>query len=318
MPQLAQFDREKLAQTLGRQSGILTRRQAVSCLMTRKAIRYRIRPDGPWTTVLPGVYAVGQSRLTDAQRAVAAYLYPAKAISITGPAAVRWHGLTNRPADFIDVLVPRECRQADAGFVRLHRTTVRSAALFADGVVRYAPVERAIVDAARMLSDMSDVRALVAAGVQRGKVQVWQLAQELAAGPLAGSARTRVALAEVADGVRSGAEADLHAIIRRAHLPQPLFNARLFLGTEFLAVPDVWWLDYGVAAEVDSKEWHLSPEDWAKTMARHARMTAAGILVLHFPPSLLRKDGQKVAKQLKSALAASKGPVAQIVTVPGS
>jgi hypothetical protein len=82
-------------------------------------------------------------------------------------------------------------------------------------------------------------------------------------------------------------------------------------------MPDVWWPDYGVAAEVDSREWHLSPEDWAKTMARHDRMTAAGILVLHFPPSGLRKDGQNVGQQLKSALAASRGPILGVVTVPG-
>jgi hypothetical protein len=127
----------------------------------------------------------------------------------------------------------------------------------------------------------------------------------------------RMALAEVADGVRSGAEADLRTIIRRAHLPAPLYNARLFLGTEFLAMPDAWWPDYGVAAEVDSRQWHLSPEDWERTMARHDRMTAAGILVLHFPPTGLRKDAQRVGQQLKAALAASSGSVPQVVTVPG-
>jgi hypothetical protein len=318
MPQLAQFDQQKLAQTLRRQLGIVTRRQAVGCLMTEKAIRHRIRPDGPWMIVLPGVYAVGQSTLTEAQRAVAAYLYSGKSIAITGPAAVAWHALTTRPFDFIDVLVPRGCRRSDAGFVRLHRTAVMSAAPFADGVVRYAPVERAIIDAARMLNDMSDVRALVAAGVQRGKVRVSQLVRELAAGPVSGSARLRVALAEVAEGVRSSAEADLRTIIKRAHLPEPLYNATLYVGEQFLAVPDVWWPDYGVAAEVDSREWHLSPEDWAKTLARHDRMTAAGILVLHFPPSRLRKEGREIGQQLNAALAASRGPIPQIATVPRS
>jgi hypothetical protein len=264
MPQLAQFDQQKLAQRLRRQLGVITRSQAVACSLTEPAIRHRTRPDGPWTIVLPGVYAVGQRDLTDRRRAVAAYLYAAKAIAITGNAAVAWHGIPVQRAELVDVLIPHACRLSDVGFVRLHRTTIVPAAPFADGVVRYAGAERAIIDAARMLHDLPDVRALVAAGVQRGKVQVWQLARELAAGPVAGSARLRQALAEVADGVRSGAEADLRTIIRRAHLPEPLYNARLFLGTEFLAMPDVWWKEYGVAAEVDSKEWHLSPEDWRR------------------------------------------------------
>jgi hypothetical protein len=63
----------------------------------------------------------------------------------------------------------------------------------------------------------------------------------------------------------------LHALIKRAGLPMPLFSARLFAGQDFLAVPDCWWPDAGVAAEVDSREWHLSPRDWENTLARPAR-----------------------------------------------
>jgi hypothetical protein len=318
MPRLVQFDREQLAETLSKQRGILARQQAAACRMTEKAIRHRTRPDGPWQVVLPGIYSAGQgAALTESQRAVAAYLYAGKALAVTGAAAVSWHGIPARRSEFVDVLVPQVCQRSDAGFVRLHRTTVMPVAPFADGVVRYAGPDRAIIDAARQLQAMSDVRALVAAGVQRGKVQVWQLAKELAAGPAAGSARLRIVLAEVGDGVRSVAEADLRTLIIRAHLPTPLYNPELYIGTEFLAMPDVWWEDYGVAGEVDSMEWHLSPADAARTMERHARMTAAGILVLHFAPSQVRKEGPKVAEQLRSALAAARTPLPQIVTVPG-
>jgi hypothetical protein len=318
MPRLAHFDEERLARVLRRQLGVIARRQAVACAMTDKAIRYRTRPGGPWTTVLPGIYAVGQRVLTGPRRAVAAYLYPPKAIAVTGRSAIGWHGISPQPAECIDVLVPRASRQADAGFVRLHRTTITPGAFCEDGVVRYVPADRAIVDAARQLGDLSDVRALVAAGVQRGKVLVWQLARELDAGPIPGSARLRLALAEVADGVRSTAEADLRSIIRQARLPEPLYNPKLYIGAEFLAMPDVWWPDHGVAAEADSKQWHLSPADWANTTARHDRMTAAGILVLHFPPSQLKQEGWQVARQLKATLAAARGPLPQIVTIPAA
>jgi hypothetical protein len=316
MPQLAQFDQEKLAETLRKQRGIIARWQASALGLTEKAIRYRTRPDGPWTTVLPGIYSVGQRVLTGPQRAVAAYLYPGKAIAVTGASAVAWHGVPGKCSELVDVLVPQACQRGDAGFVRLHRTTVMPGAFCQDGVVSYVPADRAIVDAARQLGDLAEVRALVAAGVQRGTVLVWQLARELDAGPVPGSARLRLALAEVADGVRSAAEADLRSIIVRARLPVPLYNPRLYLGTEFLAMPDAWWPDHGVAAEVDSKQWHLSPQDWAHTMARHDRMTAAGILVLHFPPSQLKQEDWKVARQLKATLAAASGPLPQIVTVP--
>ena len=35
-------------------------------------------------------------------------------------------------------------------------------------------------------------------------------------------------------------------------------------GETFLARPDAWWLKAGVVVEVDSREWHLSPEDWRR------------------------------------------------------
>ena len=47
----------------------------------------------------------------------------------------------------------------------------------------------------------------------------------------------------------------------RARLPVPLFNPRLFVGSEFLAMPDCWWPELVVAAEADSRAWHFSPRD---------------------------------------------------------
>jgi hypothetical protein len=59
-------------------------------------------------------------------------------------------------------------------------------------------------------------------------------------------------------------------LLKRARLPDPLFNARLYLGDQLIAVPDAWWPQAGLVAEVDSREWHLSPDDWEHTMRRHA------------------------------------------------
>jgi hypothetical protein len=133
-----------------------------------------------------------------------------------------------------------------------------------------------------------------------------------------GSALLRRALSEVSDGARSAAEADLLTLIRQSKLPEPLYNPRLFVGKAFLASPDAWWPDFGVAAEVDSRAWHLSPGDWERTLSRHARMTAEGILVLHFPPGRLRKDRRAVVSEMRSALARSSGPLPHIRTVPGT
>jgi hypothetical protein len=281
--------------------------------MTENAIRHRTRPDGPWQAVLPGVYLSTRGALTARQRHMAAFCYagrrPGSALAVTGQAALQWHRIRTgiQPAELVDVLVTSRCRRRDAGFARLHRTTVLPGAAFRDGALCYVPPARATADAVRQLRDPADVRAVVAAAVQQGKVTVFQLAEELALGAVRQSAGLRRALAEVAEGVRSGAEGDLVTLIRRARLPMPLLNPRLYAGDEFLAIPDAWWPEAGVAAEVDSQEWHLSPESWKATMARHVRMSMHGIIVLHFPPSRIRAEGRQVAAEIRAALAAASG-----------
>jgi very-short-patch-repair endonuclease len=86
-----------------------------------------------------------------------------------------------------------------------------------------------------------------------------------------------------------------------------MFNARLYAGKVFIAVVDAWWPEAGVAAEVDSRAWHLLPEDWEHDLQRHARMSSHGIIVLHFPPSRIRTDPAGVAADIKAALAAGQG-----------
>jgi hypothetical protein len=315
MGQLASYDTAAVTGILRRQDGVISRAQAEACGMTPAAIRHRIRPDGPWQVVLPGVYLSHGGAMTARQRNAAAFSYAGRlsspALAVTGPAALAWYGIRapGPPAAPVDVLVEAGCRRRDAGFARLHPTTVRPAAALWDGPVCYAPPARAMADAVRQLRDLADVRAVVAAGVQQSRVTVAQLAQELALGAMRQSAGLRQALAEVAQGVRSGAEAELLTLIRRARLPVPMLNPRLLVGGELLAIPDAWWPEAGVAAEVDSQEWHFSPDGWKATMARHARMSAQGIIVLHFPPSRIRAAGREVAAEIRSALAAARGRV---------
>jgi len=124
MGRLAQFDATALADVLAVQCGVVSRRQALDCAMTEPALRHRIRQDGPWQTILPGVYLSNSGVVTGKQRAIAAYLYAGKPIAITGSAALAFHSMTGARSDVVDVLVPLGCRRADAGFARMHRTGV--------------------------------------------------------------------------------------------------------------------------------------------------------------------------------------------------
>jgi hypothetical protein len=302
----ALFDRKAMADLLTRQSGVITRSQTRDCAMSDQALRHRIRPGGPWQVLLPGVYLTTTGSPATPHRLMAAQLYAGGDSVITGPAALALHHIRAPQTPIVDVLIPHERRRRSLGFVRVHRTArMPSVVLWADEV-SYVPLARAVADTARGLRDLGEVRAVVADGVQRQRLHVSQLADELARGPVQGSACFRLALEEVGEGVRSAAEGDLRALIKRERLPDPMYNPSLYAGGSFIARPDAWWAEAGVAGEVDSREWHLSPRDWERTLARDARMSAHGIVVLRISPRRLRTEPRQVAAEIKSALAAGR------------
>jgi hypothetical protein len=69
------LDQARLDRILARQESVVSRSQAVACGMTRKALRHRIRPGGPWQELLPLTYLAATGGATHAQQEVAAVLY---------------------------------------------------------------------------------------------------------------------------------------------------------------------------------------------------------------------------------------------------
>ncbi len=63
----------------------------------------------------------------------------------------------------------------------------------------------------------------------------------------------------------------------------------------------------GVAVEVDSREWHLSPEDHAATLARGRRMAVHQINVLRFTPRQIRTTPAQVVAEIAAALHGARG-----------
>jgi hypothetical protein len=182
----------------------------------------------------------------------------------------------------------------------------------------FALPARAVADTVRALARLGDVRAVVAAAVQERRCAIAELREELAPAPSNGrTARLRTVLDEVAGGITSAPEGDFLDLIRRSDLPMPMFNPRLYLNRKFLAQPDAWWPESGVIAEVDSRQWHASPDDWEETMRRHARLGAVGIFVLHFSPHQIRAEPDRVRRALAGALAAGR-PLPGIATRPAA
>jgi hypothetical protein len=311
------LDQDRFDRILAKQESVVSRSQAVACGMTRKALRHRTRPGGPWQELLPLTYLAVTGSPTPAQNDVAAVLYAGRDTVLhagrdsvlTGLAALRRHGLKVPTTGEISVLIPASqasCGRRSHAFVTVRPTIRMPGPVCYQGVVQYALPERALADAARELHSFRQVRALVADAVQQRRCRLDLLQAELEHGPVRGSMWLRQSLAEVAGGIRSGAEGDFGDLLRRCGLPTPMFNARLYAGKVFIAMVDAWWPDAGVAAEADSQAWHLLPEDWEHTMRRHARMSAQGIIVLHFSPNQVRGEPRRVIADLKAALAAGR------------
>src|SRR6266571_208431 len=73
------------------------------------------------------------------------------------------------------------------------------------------------------------------------------------------------------------------------------------------------------ASEVDSREWHLAPQDWERTMRRQEQLGAYGVITLHFTPRRIRDEPASVASAIRNALKAGRArPPLPIRAVPAA
>jgi hypothetical protein len=313
-----EYDKDGLARLVRDQRQVVTRAQALTCGLPHTTIDRKVGLDGPWQTLLPGAYLTVTGTATQDHREIAALLYAGPRSVISGPCAVRRHRLSSPGPSTVDVLVPLEVRRQSFDFARLHRTERMPKTWWASGPVRFAEVPRAVTDAARQLDSLGDVRAVVYEAVQRRACTVGQLIAELNEGASRGSSLIRVVLTEATDGVRSGAEADFRLLLMRGRVPGPMFNAKLYTadGT-FIAMVDAWWDDAGVAAEVDSRAYHMSAAAQDRDRDRHDKLIAHGVFPLHFSPRRIRDEGDAVLRDVQAAIAKGlQRPRLPIVALP--
>jgi hypothetical protein len=299
------------------QRGVLTREQARATGLTESELRHRIRLGGPWRKLLPGVYLTSNGAATVEQLDTGAWLYAGPDAFVTGPAALRFHEIRGPRVTGVDVLVPADRHPSSRGYVVVHRTRRLPQTWMQDRIVAYAPPARAVADTVRTLARISDARTVVASAVQSRQCKISHLACELQSRRHGDDELLRQVLAEVADGVRSAPEGELRELIIGAGLPAPMYNPTLRWRGQFLARPDAWWAEAGVAVEVDSMAFHLLPSDWHQTLQRHSRMAAAGIRVLHVSPYQLRTQPEQVLRLIREALTTGR-PATGITATPAA
>jgi hypothetical protein len=285
-----------IRELLAEQDNVITRAQALEHL-NRKTVNRRIRSDGPWQVLLPGVIGAFTGQPTEQQRLRAALLYAGKNSFVTGPTGCRHYGLRKGPR-CNHIHVASICRQrCSVDFVVIERTSRPTWKRVRSGVA-IAPVARCLVDAALHMTDLDDVRAMLAEAIQRNKLSVQALMKEVARAPRQGSANARQAANEIARGARSAPECKQVRILSSSKLLPPLhYNCSLMGPNGFIAKPDGYCEESGVAQEIDSVEWHLDPRPWRETMKRRSNMVSYGVRVLEAAPSHLDDEPNEVRRE---------------------
>ncbi|MFD8499836.1 hypothetical protein [Amycolatopsis sp. NPDC059657] len=213
------------------------------------------------------------------------------------------------PDHRVHLLIPEPRQVNSAEFVLIERTNRLPEPVVREDVP-LSPVSRAVLDACRRLRARDPIAALVSEVVQRAGVSPAELLEELGRGSNRGTGLTREVLLKVQAGARSVAEIDAMNVWRRTKLPEPWWNFELRTESgEYIATPDGWCDDVGLAWEIDSFDYHFDREGYARTLRRNTRYAAAGVPYVQTTPSRLRSEPVVVAAELVAAhLAASLRP----------
>ncbi|MEV8323871.1 MULTISPECIES: hypothetical protein [unclassified Kitasatospora] len=304
-----------------RQQNVVTASQLRARGVPARVITEHCRSGGPWRRLLPRVYLLQSDGPTPEQRMWAALLYAAQngreegrreGAVITGAAALALYGFAAVPrlpaVIGVDVLVPRQRRLKDAGEVRILRTERELVARSVHGLA-CAPVARAVADA---LCEWTveeggapmPVREVLREAVSRpdGPCTVRELASELTESGLTGEPRVRAALDELLAGERDFVLDRVGELVDECLLPVPLVGPELRMrGGTYIAVPDLYWPEQGVAVEVDSDLRCVSEGEAAWVRGGQHRMEYLGIRVVYVSGARLAADRDAVGAELREA-----------------
>jgi hypothetical protein len=281
---------------------VATSTDLIALGLSGSTIEERCRDGGPWRRLQPGIVLLRDAPPSRAQRIQAALTVAGPEAVLTGVDALALHGMSGARLDGpVHLLVPprRQSRLVDGVF--FDRTNVLPVAQLRSGFP-VAPLPRATIDTCRRAASAEHVRALLTSVMREGRLTPATLRTELSTAATRGTALPRRILSEMDDGVRSLAQGWARRLVLRAGLPSPRWRVPITgPAGAHLATPDAWWDDVGLAWEVDSYSFDPTPADYTAALRRAAHLTAAGIVVVHTPPTQLRDEPSVVAELLRGA-----------------
>jgi hypothetical protein len=282
------------------------RMTSTRCLLalgvTGSTIRERCRDGGPWQRLTSGLVLLSDQPPNRTQRVHEALTVAGPRGVLTGLDALKLHGMSAANLDGpIHVLIPPRRQPELVDGVLFERTHQLPEPAHLHGFP-VAPLPRATIDTCRRAKMADHIRTLLLDAVYRGGLTPTTLRDELSRGNQRGTALPRRMLAELDDKIRSIAQGRASRLIRHMGLPTPDWRVPITTPNgSHVATADAWWDVVGMAWQVDSYAFDLTPDDATAALSRAARLTASGVLVVHTPPDQIRDEPAVVADLLRAA-----------------
>jgi hypothetical protein len=315
MPRRTFTDTAGLTELLQRRRGVVTHQELVDLGMPRSTIMHQISSGGRWQRLLPGVVLAHRGSPTTYERRLGCLAYGGPQSMLTGGSALAEHGL-RVPVGLEHLLIPHSSQRTSHHFVTVERTRVMPEPVLRRNL-RIVPLSRAVIDHARRPASLDDVRAVVAEAVQRRWCAPHELAGAIQLAATQRTAHGRRAVREVTIGLRSVAEAKARDVLATRQVRPLWWNPRLFTTDgEFIGSPDAYD-EAGVALQIDSMEYHLSPADYRRTQQALAAYARHGIVVVSVAPAdVLTEPDQFTRTWVDAVGIASLRDAPKIVVVP--
>jgi hypothetical protein len=302
-----------LVEHLSRQSGVITRKQAIAAGLSKHAWDWRLSA-GPWQSVLPGVVVTHSGGLSEEERAWAALLYGGKGAALGGRAALVVLGasLPARPSQPVtfDVVIPQARRVADAdlkqgGRVRIRRLKEPERWITTWQGLEVVRAHAAVLHAAAWAQSDAEAEFLLTATVQQRKTAVPLVREALADMPeLTRRALVRELLDVIELGAHAMSELRFLRMCRTHGVPLPDELQRRVRAGSSTYYLDGRYRAQRVTVEVDGAH-HRDAGTWEADAMRSLRLAASmpGEQVLRITPGMLRNRVAEVAELLRSVLA---------------
>ncbi len=259
-----------------RQSGVISRLQALQAGLTTDKIKFRLR-SGRWRLMHRGVYATFTGAPGRSAWLWAAVLSAGPGAALSYETAAELHRLTDKTAETIHVTVPHDRRISAVEGVSLHRSARAVQAVQAHMYPPRTNIEETVLDLTQAANSFDDVCDWVTRAIARNLTDEVRLRQAMTVRPrLRWRADLHELIVSAAGGDHSVLEFRYHRDVERAHgLPEPSRQVPFTRPGGPRGFRDRVYTEYGVVVELDGRLAHPAENQW-KDKARDNAAAADG------------------------------------------